>query len=139
MHQLVESITLTICYQKLITKQKSSYLKKWHKQQSEEVKYTVNKDPVEKVKQNDKTQLQPLKNINQDDKKQQLLPDNTSNPLQQLLNLFGHYTGAFLKKLSASQLKSIIYKLGVTNLTLERSQMRFLVMWWIEVIKTTKS
>ena len=98
---------------------------------------SVNKEPVEKVKQNDKTQ--PPQNISQGDKRQQLLPANTSNPLQQLLNLFGHYTGDFLKKLSTSQLKSIIDQLGVTNLTLQRSQMRFLSCGGSRLLKQLKA
>ena len=96
--------------------------------------------PPGNINQGDKTQLpgnigqgdktQPPGNINQGDKKQQPLPAATGNPLQQLVNLVGTNNGAaynsYLKKLSTSQLKSVLNQLGVSNLTLQKSQMKFL-------------
>ena len=98
------------------------------KEPVEKVKQSVKKEPVEKVNQDDKRQLQG--NINQGDKKQQPLPAVTGNPFQQLVNLVGTNNGrtynSYLKKLSTSQLKSVLDQLGVSNLTLQKSQMKFL-------------
>ena len=98
------------------------------KEPAEKVKQSVKKEPVEKINQDDKRQLQG--NINQGDKKQQPLPAVTGNPFQQLVNLVGTNNGctynSYLKKLSTSQLKFVLNQLGVSNLTLQKSQMKFL-------------
>ena len=93
----------------------------------EPVEQSVKQEPVLKVKQRDKTQLPG--NINQGYNKQPPLPAVTGNPLQQLVDLIGTEGGryhSYLKKLSTSQITSVINQLGMSNLTLQKSQIKFL-------------
>ena len=93
------------------------------------------------INQIDKTQ--PPGNINQGDKKQQSLPAVTDNPIKGLLNLVGTNNGgmynSYLKKLSASQINSVIDQLGVTNLTLQKSQIKFLSCGGKRLLKKLKA
>ena len=91
------------------------------------VEQSVKQEPVLKVKQSHKTQLPG--NINQGYNKQPPLPAVTGNPLQQLVDLIGTEGGryhSYLKKLSTSQITSVINQLGMSNLTLQKSQIKFL-------------
>ena len=93
----------------------------------EPVEQSVKQELVLKVKQTDKTQLPG--NINQGYNKQPPLPAVTGNPLQQLVDLIGTEGGryhSYLKKLSTSQITSVINQLGMSNLTLQKSQIKFL-------------
>ena len=72
----------------------------------------------------------------------QHVPAVTGNPLQQLVNLIGTEGGiynSYLTRLSTSQIDSVINQLGVTNLTLQKSQTKFLSCGARKLLKQLKS
>ena len=105
-------------------------------QQSKGVKQSVKQEQIEKAKQINRRQLP----INQH-RNLQRVPAVTGNPLQQLVNLIGTEDGiynSYLTRLSKSQIDSVINQLGVTNLTLQKSQMKFLSCGARKLLKQLK-
>ena len=82
---------------------------------------SVKKEPVEKVNQSNRRGSP----ISLGDNKEQNFQAVTSNPIQQLVNNMAMYN-SYVKKLSSLQTKSILKQMGVSNLTSQRSRVRFL-------------
>ena len=96
---------------------------------------SIKKEPVEKVNQNNRGQPP----INQGDSKEQNLRDVTSNPVQQLVKLVNNKAyNSYVTSLSSLQTESILKQMGVSNLTLKRSQVNFLLCGGKPILKQLK-
>ena len=85
---------------------------------------SVKKEPVEKVNQGDRRGS----SISQGDNKEQNFQAVTSNPAQQLVKYFNNKAmyKSYVMNLSSLQTESIFKQMGVNNLTLQKSRVRFL-------------